>query len=365
MPASSTLVRLMRADPAPGRGAGEAAGQLEARALWFAASRAAELRPEIVSPPGPSEVRVRTVVSAPSPGTEMLVYRGEAPPNLALDLPTLEGSFAFPIKYGYAAVGRVFDSGRAVEQLAPGDLVFVNHPHQDLFTVAAGLPVRLPESLSPERALFAANLETALNVVHDAPLRLGETALVFGAGVVGLLVAQLLRMAGARHVLVVEPLASRRKLALAVGADEALETGEDLKERVFEATGGRGADVAVEASGAGAALRAATEVVAGEGTVVVASWYGTKPVTLNLGGRFHRERIRVRSSQVGRVNPELAPRWDRTRRTKAVLGLLEDPRLRLESLISHRFAFSEAPLAYRLADESPSETAQVILTYKE
>ncbi len=336
----------MRADLAPGRGAGEAAGQLEARALWFVASRAAELRPEIVSPPGPGEVRVRTVVSAPSPGTEMLVYRGEAPPNLALDLPTLEGSFAFPIKYGYAAVGRVLDSGPAVEQLAPGDLVFVHHPHQDLFTVAAGLPVRLPEeSVSPERALFAANLETALNVVHDAPLRLGETALVFGAGVVGLLVAQLLRMAGARQVLVVEPLASRRRLALAVGADEALETGEDLKERVLEATGGRGADVAVEASGAGAALRAATELVAGDGTVVVASWYGTKPVTLNLGGRFHRKRIRLRSSQVGRVNPELAPRWDRTRRTKAVLGLLEDPGLRLESLISHRFAFSEAPLA--------------------
>src|SRR5215210_8087533 len=356
MLASSTLVRLMRADPAPGRGAGEAAGQLEARALWFTASRAAELRPEIVSPPGPSEGRIRTVVSALSSGTEMLVYRGEVPPNLALDLPTLEGSFAFPIKYGYAAVGRVLDSGRAVEQLVPGDLVFVHHPHQDFFTVSAGLPVRLPESLSPERALFAANLETALNVVHDAPLRLGETALVFGAGVVGLLVAQLLRMAGARHVLVVEPLASRRKLALAVGADEALETGEDLKERVFEATGGRGADVAVEASGAGAALRAATEV---------AAWEGAKPVTLNLGGRFHRERIRVRSSQVGRVNPELAPRWDRTRRTKAVLGLLEEPRLQLESLISHRFAFSEAPLAYRLVDERPSETAQVILTYNE
>jgi threonine dehydrogenase-like Zn-dependent dehydrogenase len=106
-------------------------------------------------------------------------------------------------------------------------------------------------------------------------------------------------------------------------------------------------------------------VVAGEGTVVVASWYGTKPVTLNLGGRFHRERIRVRSSQVGRVNPELAPRWDRTRRTKAVLGLLEDPRLRLESLISHRFAFSEAPLAYQLVDERPFETAQVVLTYNE
>src|SRR5215212_10362904 len=176
----------------------------------------------------------------------MLVYRGEAPPNLALDLPTLEGSFAFPIKYGYAAVGRVLDSGRAVEQLVPGDLVFVHHPHQDFFTVSAGLPVRLPESLSPERALFAANLETALNVVHDAPLRLGETALVFGQGVVGLLLTQLLKLAGADGVLVVEPIKGRRRLALEVGADAAFEPGEDLRKRVMEVTGERGADLAVE-----------------------------------------------------------------------------------------------------------------------
>jgi 2-desacetyl-2-hydroxyethyl bacteriochlorophyllide A dehydrogenase len=338
-------------------------GFLEARAVWFPGPRAAELRRERVPPPGPGEVRVRSVASAISHGTEMLVFRGEVPPDLPLDLPTFAGGFSFPIKHGYATVGRVLDSGPGVDGLSPNDLVFVHHPHQEAFTVPADLPVRLPEGVDPTPGLFFANLETALNVVHDAPLRLGETALVFGQGVVGLLITQLLKRAGAHRVLAVEPLKRRRELALEVGADAAFEPGEDLRERILEATGGRGADVAVEVSSSGAALQAAVDAVAEEGTVVVASWYGTKPVTLSLGGHFHRGRVKVRSSQVGRISPELGPRWDRDRRTEATLDLL--PRLRLKELVSHRIPFEEAPAAYRLVDEDPGETVQVVLTYGE
>jgi 2-desacetyl-2-hydroxyethyl bacteriochlorophyllide A dehydrogenase len=336
-------------------------GSLEARALWFAAPRTAELRPERVPSPGPGEVRVRALASAISHGTEMLVYRGEVPTELPLDLPTFEGDFSFPIKYGYATVGRVLDTGAEVDSLSPDDLVFVHHPHQEAFTVTAELPVRLPDRTDPTTGLFFANLETALNVVHDTPVRLGETALVFGQGVVGVLVTQLLKLAGADRVLAVEPLEKRRRLALEVGADEAFEPDEDLHERLLEATAGRGADVAVEVSSSGEALQVAVDAVATEGTVVVASWYGTKPVVLSLGGHFHRGRVRLRSSQVGRINPELDPRWDRARRKEAVLGLL--PRLRLKDLVSHRVPFEEAPGAYRLVDESPDEVVQVVLTY--
>ena len=336
-------------------------GALEAHALWFTAPRTAKFRPEIVPAPGPGEVRVRTTASALSQGTEMLVYRGEVPAGLPLDLPTLAGSFSFPIKYGYAAVGRVLDVGADVEDMGPGDPIFVHHPHQDVFVVRAMAPVRLPEGLDPQLGLFIANLETAVNVVHDTPLRLGETALVFGQGVVGLLVGQLLRLAGASRVLAVDPLKKRRELARVVGAEEAFEPGEGLSGRVLDATGGRGADVAVEVSGSGAALQAAIEAVAVEGTVVVASWYGAKPVTLALGGHFHRGRVRIRSSQVGRMSPDLDPRWDRARRMEMVLGLL--PWLRLKELVSHRFPFEEAPDAYRLVDERPGEAVQVILTY--
>jgi 2-desacetyl-2-hydroxyethyl bacteriochlorophyllide A dehydrogenase len=336
---------------------------LEARALWFSAPRTVELRPEMVPYPGSGEVRVRTVVSAISHGTEMLVYRGEVPADLPLDLPTLAGAYAFPIKYGYASVGRILDVGPDAETLSPGDPVFVHHPHQDVFVVPAGLPVRLTDGFDLALGHFFANLETAVGVVHDTPLRLGETALVFGQGVVGLLITQLLKLAGAGRVLVVDPLEKRRALALAVGADDAFEPDQDLRGSILEATAGLGADVAIEVSSSGAALQAAVDAVATEGTVVVASWYGTKPVSLSLGGHFHRGRIRLRSSQVGRLNPGLGPRWDRVRRTETVLGLL--PRLRLEELVSHRIPFGEAPGAYQLVDENPDDVVQVVLTHDE
>lgn len=334
-------------------------GALEARAVWFAAARTAELKTEEVPAPGTGEVRVKTIASAISHGTEMLVYRGEVPEDLDLDLPTLSGSYDLPIKFGYAAVGRVLDAGPGAT-LDPGEPVFVHHPHQDLFVVPANLAVRLPDDLDPTSGLFFANAETALGVVHDAPLHLGETAVVFGQGVVGLLVTRLLKLAGADRVFAVDPLEKRRELALEMGADEAL-SPEDLAARLLEATGGRGADVAVEASSSGAALQSAVDAVADEGTVVVASWYGTKAVSLSLGGRFHRGRVKLRSSQVGRINPELNPRWDRDRRTQTVLGLL--PELRPERLVSHRIPLRDAPAAYRLVDEKPEETVQVILTH--
>jgi 2-desacetyl-2-hydroxyethyl bacteriochlorophyllide A dehydrogenase len=291
----------------------------------------------------------------------MLVYRGEVPQDLRLDLPTLVGSYAFPIKYGYAAAGYILDTGPDVDHLAPGDPVFVHHPHQDVFLVPARMPVRLPDDLDPELGVFAANLETALNIVHDTPVRLGETVLIFGQGIVGLFVTLLLKLAGAGQVLVVDPLEERRRVALAAGADRALGP-ESLTERITEITGGHGADVAIETSGSGAALQSAIDTVATEGTVVVASWYGTKPVTLALGGHFHRGRVRLRSSQVGRSNPELAPRWDQDRRIATVLGLLG--RLELRELISHRIPFERAPEAYMLLDERPGEALQVIFTYE-
>ena len=153
--------------------------ELKTRALWLSAPRTAELREETVPSPGPGEIRVETIASAVSAGTELLVYRGEVPQDLPLDLPTLAGRYAFPIKYGYAA-GYVLDTGSGVDHLAPGDPVFVHHPHQDVFLVPARMSVRLRDDLDRVLGVFATNLEIALTVVHDTPLRLGDTALIFG-----------------------------------------------------------------------------------------------------------------------------------------------------------------------------------------
>ena len=332
-----------------------------ARAVWFPRPRAVEIREEPDRPPAPGEVRIRAVVSAISHGTEMLVYRGEVPEDLALDLPTLRGGFGFPIKYGYASVGRVEEVGPGVRGFAPGDLVFTHHPHQTGYTVAADLPVALPAGVTPEFGVLLANAETAVNVLLDAPVMVGEVVVIFGQGVVGLLLTQLIRRHLPGALLTVDPLPRRRQLSMSLGADASLDPAEDVAAAVRERADGRGADLIIEASGQPVVLQAALDVAALEGRVLVVSWYGTKPVQLDLGGAFHRRRLRLISSQVGHVPGSISPRWDVARRRRVAAELL--PSLALEPLISHRFPFDRAAEAYALVDQRPEEVVQVVLTY--
>jgi 2-desacetyl-2-hydroxyethyl bacteriochlorophyllide A dehydrogenase len=324
-----------------------------ARSVWFTGPRQVELRDEELGALAPDHVRVRAVASAISHGTEMLVFRGQIPAGLELDLPTLKGSFGFPIKYGYAAVGEVIQVGSGVTKRQVGETVFALHPHQTEFDLPETLAIALPRNVDPLQGVFLANLETAINVVLDAAPRLGERVILFGQGVVGLLVTQLLKNCGISELLVVDPLEHRRKLAVRLGADAALETGEAIIRRDF--------DVAIEASGSPAALDQALASVAFGATVVVSSWYGTKPVQVQLGGPFHRRRLRIVSSQVGNIEAALQPRWSRERRMALACELIGE--LQLEPLISHCLPFERAADAYRLVDEHPEETVQVILTY--
>lgn len=332
-----------------------------ATSVWFPRPRAVELRREPLADLGSGDVRVRAIASAISHGTEMLVFRGQVAPDLSLDLPTLAGGFGFPIKYGYACVGRVVEAGRDVDSLRPDDLVFVHHPHQDELIVPASLPIRLPDNLLPELGVFFANVETAVNVALDAHPRLGERVVVFGQGVVGLLATQVLRRAGAGVIVTVDPVPLRRELARTVGADHALDPGDGLVGAIESLTAGIGADLIVEASGNGVALGQAIDCAAFQGTIVVCSWYGVKPVSLQLGGAFHRRRLRLVSSQVSNIDPGLTPRWTVARRQGLARDLLG--RLTLEPLITHRLPLANAAAAYDLVDRRPDEVVQVLLTY--
>jgi len=310
---------------------------------------------------GPREVRVVATASAVSHGTEMLVFRGQIPEGLELDLPTLRGSFDFPIKYGYASAGRVVEAGADVRRLKPGDPVFVHHPHQSTYVVPEAMPVRLPDGLDPTLGVFLANVETAANVVIDAAPRLGERVAVFGQGVIGLLITQLLRRTGPGQIIVVEPVARRRELARQVGADVALDANADVVSAIRELTDGAGVDLVIEASGSVGALDRALETLAFGGTCVVCSWYGTKPVQLRLGGPFHHRRLRIVSSQVSTIDAALQPRWTQQRRLALARDLLAD--LELGALISHRIPVEQAAEAYALVDQHADQTVQVILTY--
>jgi 2-desacetyl-2-hydroxyethyl bacteriochlorophyllide A dehydrogenase len=329
-----------------------------ARALWFTAARHAELLEQSVAPPGPGQVSVRAIVSLVSAGTEMLIYRGEGAGELGLE--TCEGSFAFPVKYAYQVVGEVVATGEGTS-FAVGDIVFARHPHQTYFTMNSetGLLVKIPDGMPPDRAVFLNLLSVALTTQLDVPVRFGDRVVVYGQGIVGSLAAQLARRTAGK-LFVVDPIASRRERALGWGADLALPP-EAAHEAILEATAGRGVDIAIEASGTAPALQAAINVTGQEGTIVVVSFFGTKVVPLVLAPEFHYGRQRIISSQVSSLGSGLQPRWTPARRDATSARLLGEDWL--ETPVTHRLPFSQAPEAYRLLDTQPDQAMSVVLGY--
>ena len=304
-----------------------------AEALWYIGPGQAEIRQETLVPPGADDVRVRALFGALSRGTEALVYGGRVPESEyeRMRAPFMAGTFPFPVKYGYATVGRIEKGPEALL----GRAVFTLHPHQDLFNVPARAAIALPEDVPPRRAVLAANMETALNAVWDAAPGPADRIAVVGAGVVGSLVAYLCgRLPGAEVTLIdINP--ARAELARALGVGFAGP----------EAANGD-CDLVVHASGHASGLDTALVLAGDEATVLELSWYGDAPVTASFGGAFHSRRLRLVSSQVGRIAPSHRPRWTHARRLAAAIALLADARL--DALLAPAVAFHD--LARRLPD---------------
>src|SRR2546423_2276724 len=268
-----------------------------ARALFHTAPRCVEIRDVPAPRPAAGEVLVRTVCPGISGGTERLVYRGEIPAELALDdtIDALGGTFSYPFAYGYACLAEVAESGQAV---------FAFHPHQDIFAARASELIPLP-GIDPASATLLPLVETALQVTLDAGAGYRDRVIVLGAGVLGLLTALLLQRGGQRP-LCAEPRAWRRDLAGRLGVP-AVPPGELAEEEV---------PLVIDASGNPDAPSMALTMLAREGTLLVASWFGTKPVMLPLGGAFHRRRLTIRSTQVSTIPAGLSARWTRSRRRR-------------------------------------------------
>lgn len=334
------------------------------RAVYFVRPNVAEVREESFSRAGAGQVTVQTILSAISPGTEMLIYRGQAPADVAVDesIATLSGSFSFPIKYGYCVVGRVVEVGRGIPKHWLDRLVFAFNPHETQFVANVSDVIPLPDGLSTEDALFLPNMETAVNLVMDGRPMLGERLVVFGQGIVGLLTTSLLAEHPLEMLLTVDRYPIRREASLQAGAthcfDPADETFFDqLREHLLNL----GADLCFEVSGSPEALDQAIKIIGYNGRVIVGSWYGSKLASLNLGGSFHRGRVKLISSQVSTISPDLTGRWTKQRRFEIAWSAIR--RLRPSRLITHRFPFERATEAYELCDRQPGESIQIILEY--
>ncbi|WP_440769253.1 zinc-binding dehydrogenase [Natronorubrum sp. DTA28] len=334
-----------------------------ARSLYFTGPRAVDVRSHPLPEPGPDEVRVRTIASAISAGTEGLLYRGEAPTELPADeeLEAFDGDLSFPLQYGYAAVGEVTAVGADVDDAWIGRPVFAYNAHESRFLADPETLLPVPDGVSPREATLFANLETAVTFLLDGAPLLGERVAVFGQGTVGLLTTALLARTPLEALVVFEPTEQRRRCAERFGADRALDPAEGEFPDVFREIAGDRADLTYELSGDPDALDDAIATTGFDGRVLVGSWYGTKPATLDLGGRFHRDRIEIRSSQVSTLDPRLSGRWSRERRHDLTWEWLK--RLEVSELLTHDVPLENAEEAYELLEERPGEAIQVLLTY--
>lgn len=318
-----------------------------ARALFYTGPMLAELRPVPLQALAPGEALVRMAFSAVSRGTERLVASGGVPAEEAhrMQCPLQEGDFPFPVKYGYCAVG-VVEQGPAAWV---GRRVFVLHPHQDRFICGVNWLNDVPEHIPTARATLAANMETALNAVWDSGVSAADRVVIIGGGLVGLLVTFLCAQMPGTEVTLVDTNPARAALARAFGAAFASP----------EATV-CGADVVFHTSASAAGLATALNAARDEGTVVEMSWYGAKEVAVPLGGAFHAGRIKLISSQVGRVSPGHAARgWTYGDRLQAALRLLDDSRLDL--LLGEPISFEDLPAAIPqlLAPDAPGVVSLV------
>ncbi|CAN5762021.1 zinc-binding alcohol dehydrogenase [soil metagenome] len=302
------------------------------------------------------ELLVRTLYSGISPGTEMLAYRGELDPDLRLDesFSSLQGRFEFPFSFGYSCVG-VVEESRA--EIPVGTLVFAFHPHQEWFVTPAA-EVEVMDGVDPRTATLFPLVETGLQIALDAGDVFGQTVIVAGLGPVGVLTCGILAMRGA-SILGADPLPWRRSAAESFGAT--VLAPEDLAAHVGSQRGRDGASVAIEASGNPEVLPQLLPLLAHEGVALVASWYGTKTVSLDLGREFHRRRLEIRSSQVSTIPARLSARWSLPKRRAEARRLLDI--LPVKRLATHEFDVSDAASAYYAIDNVVPGSMHVAFRY--
>jgi threonine dehydrogenase-like Zn-dependent dehydrogenase len=301
--------------------------QIGTRALWYAGMRECALNEETVTFQ-PGQALVRTLYSGISRGTERLIFEGRVPAseNERMKGPNMAGSFPFPVKYGYCAVGVVEDGPAGMI----GRNVFALHPHQAHFALPPEQLTVLPLQLPPRRAVLAANMETALNALWDAGTGPGDRVAVVGAGVVGLLVASLAANLPGADVTIVDIDTSRASMAASLGCRFSP-----------DGAGAEDADIVVHTSASAAGLNKAISLAGFEGTIIELSWHGTGETSVALGGAFHSRRLRLISSQVGHVADSRRARWSYARRMAKALDLLDDGRL--DALITDDIPFADAP----------------------
>ena len=326
------------------------------------------------------ELRVKTLYSGVSHGTEMNVYNNLVPQFSKYQDPVTKLLFQengehkawnYPIRscdpdvwcLGYSNIGRVIEKGASVTGFEVGDIVFSASPHQTEIVKKASEFIRLEEDLDPMKAVVLFNLKTTYTAILDAKIKLGDVVVVSGLGLLGQLCVQMAKMSGALKVYGIVIYENRREAALLNGCDEVFNPsdGQDIALEIRKRTNNRGADAVLEVSGNTRALNEAVRIAAPDTTVVVVSWYQNEAKGLYLGDEFHHNRITLRQSQSAHVAPEYGHMYNEERRQRTLQQILK--KLTFHNLLQVR-EFGQAEAAYRQIHDHPEEVIQVVFSYQ-
>jgi 2-desacetyl-2-hydroxyethyl bacteriochlorophyllide A dehydrogenase len=328
------------------------------RYLQFTSPEKVEVVTRELSPPGKGELLVETSLSAVSAGTETLIFRGLFPEGESRDsnIPALSGTFDYPFQFGYSTVGKVVEAGSAENGHWAGRRVFAFQPHANGFLIPPGELMPLPENLTDDDAVFLPNMETSINLVMDGAPILGEKVAIIGLGVVGLLTSSLIRQFPLDKVTLIDLLPFRRSQVIETGQEAACSPEDALKNKPAE-----GYDLIFELTGNPSGLNLAMELAGFETRIIVGSWYGKKQGSVDLGGKFHRNRVKLISSQVSTISSQFSGRWSKERRFSNVFRQLK--LINPSKWITHRFPLEEAMAAYQRLTHEPEDMLQVVFTY--
>ena len=311
------------------------------------------------------EVLVETQISAISAGTELLVYRGQFPRDVVDSHDKLSSGLNYPLTYGYACVGKVFEIGASVAREWEDRLVFSFQPHTSHFMPNPNLSSPFPNPCHWTPLAFSPIWRR--QSIWSRMLRPSwvNVSLCWARGSWDYSTAALLHEFPLEWLVTADRYELRRKASLELGVSASLDpTFDDFRAMALQSSfdSRDGFDLTIELSGNPSALDDAIGLTIFSGRVMIGSWYGEKRAMVDLGGKFPPLTHQMISSQVSSISPELSGRWDKSRRFGAAWNALK--RIQPQKWITHRFPLAQAAQAYQLLDNSPEQTLQTIFDYK-
>jgi len=271
-----------------------------------------------------------------------------------------DAEMEYPLSYGYSLVGKVVKCGSSVSDAETliGKLVFSFSPHASRHVLDRDAVQIVPDGISAEDAIFMPSVETALSLVHDANVRLGESVAIYGQGLIGLLVTAILskgNIAGnyfLGSVTTFDMVPARLACSCLMGATDALLPSQAENAGPY--------DVSIEISGNGRALQSAIDHTISNGRIILGSWYGNKDIKLKLGIDFHRSHKTIITSQVSEISASLRGLWTKSRRFNLTWELVKV--LRPSRLLTKTARLDDVQSTYELLDKG-EEIAVAFIYY--